>query len=258
MTNQTQPNRWWLAGTPAILLLALPLLALLGAVPWDRVPALVASPDLHAALRVSLQTSLLAVAIGLLGGLPLAYALAWVPFPGRRIVDGLVDLPMVLPPAVAGLALLLTVGRRGLLGPWLDSLGLSVAFSPAAVVLAQLFVAVPFLVRTMTLGFAQIDPAVLDAAAVDGADARQRWRHVALPLAWRSILAGALMGWARALGEFGATIIVAGNLPGRTQTLPLAIYVGFESDPGLALVQATILLVLAVAVLVAVRLWHRT
>jgi molybdate transport system permease protein len=247
---------WWVvAGLPLVLFLTLPLAALLGAVPWPHVPALITDPAVRSALSVSLQTSLVAVGLGLAGGLPLAYALAWIPFPGRRLVDTLIDLPMVLPPAVAGLALLLTVGRRGLLGPWLDSLGLSVAFSPAAVVLAQLFIAVPFIVRTMAIGFAQIDREVLDAAAVDGADGWQRWRHVGLPLAWRSILGGTLMGWARALGEFGATIIVAGNLPGLTQTMPLAIYVGFEFDQGVALTLATLLLALALIVLLAVRVW---
>jgi molybdate transport system permease protein len=255
MSGRYRPNLWAAAGLPLILLLALPLVAMLDAVPWARFPQLLVDPTVRTALQVSLQTSLIAVALGVLGGLPLAYALVWVPFPGRRVIDTLIDLPMVLPPAVAGVALLLTFGRRGLLGPWLESLGLSVAFSPAAVVLAQLFIAVPFIVRTVAIGFAQIDREVLDAAAVDGASSWQRWRYVGLPLAWRSIAGGALMGWARALGEFGATIIVAGNLPGRTQTMPLAIYVGFELDLGIALTLATLLLVAALIVLLAVRTW---
>ncbi len=258
VSGGSRQGLWVLAGLPLLLFLAVPLMALLAAVPWADVPTLLRDPAVFQALGVSLQTSLLAVGLGVLFGLPLAYALVWVPFPGKRIVDVLIDLPMVLPPAVAGVALLLTVGRRGLLGPWLESLGWSVAFSPAAVVLAQLFIAVPFIVRTVAIGFAQIDRDVLDAAAVDGAGSWLRWRYISLPLAWRSVLGGALMGWARALGEFGATIIVAGNLPGLTQTMPLAIYVGFEVEQGVALTLATVLLTLAMVVLLLVRLWLPT
>ncbi len=244
-----------LAALPLCALLVLPLLALLGAAPWASLMATLQSVHLLDALRVSLWTSATATALAVAFGLPLAYLVARHPFPGKRAVDILIDLPMVLPPAVAGIALLLTVGRRGLLGPALAALGWQVAFSPAAVILAQLFVAAPYFVRTAAVGFALVDPDLEQAAALDGGNGWQVWRHVTLPLTARSLAAGALMSWARALGEFGATVIVAGNLPGWTQTMPLAIYVGFEMDLSVALVLSLVLLGLSAVILGAIRGW---
>lgn len=247
-----------LAATPLLALLALPLLALALQAPWATLTATLHGAVLRDALWVSLWTSVTAAVLAVLFGLPLAYAVARCEFFGRRVVDTLIDLPMVLPPAVAGIALLLTVGRLGLLGPLLERLGWQVAFSPTAVILAQLFVAAPFFVRTAALGLAMVDPELEAAAALDGGTGWQIWRHITLPLSGRSLLAGALMAWARALGEFGATIIVAGNLPGWTQTMPLAIYVGFELDLSVAITLALILLGISAAILVTVKGWLGT
>jgi molybdate transport system permease protein len=168
-------------------------------------------------------------------------------------LDTLVDLPMVLPPSVAGIALLLAFGRRGILGQWIDEAGLSIAFTTTAVVLAQTFVAAPFYIKTAIAGFEGVDRELEQAAAVDGASPRQVFTHITVPLCWPVLLGGLVMSWARALGEFGATIIFAGNFPGRTQTMPLAIYIGFELDLGLALTLSIILLAISYLVLFLVK-----
>ncbi len=169
------------------------------------------------------------------------------------MVDTLVDLPMVLPPAVAGIALLLVFGRRGLLGPGLETAGISVVFTPLAVVLAQLFVASPYYVKSAAAGFAEIDRELEQAAALDGATSFGIFRYVTAALAWPALLGGAVMTWARAIGEFGATIIFAGNFPGRTQTMPLAIYLGFERNLDQAVALAFVLMVVSFGVLVFVK-----
>jgi molybdate transport system permease protein len=168
-------------------------------------------------------------------------------------LDTLIDLPMVLPPAVAGIALLLAFGRRGLFGQYLNDMGIDIAFTQTAVVLAQLFVAAPFYVKAAAVGFAAIDQELEQAAALDGANGWQIFRLITLPLAWTALLGGAVMTWARALGEFGATIIFAGNFPGRTQTMPLAIYLGFELDLNIALTLAVILLAVSFLVLLVIK-----
>jgi molybdate transport system permease protein len=169
----------------------------------------------------------------------------------------LVDLPTVLPPAVAGLGLLMAFGRRGLLGGWLAALGMEVAFTTSAVVLAQAFVAAPFFIKAASVGLALVNREQEQAASMDGASALRVFRFVTLPQSWRSFLGGAMLCWARAIGEFGATIIFAGNFPGRTQTMPLAVYMSLEIDLGQALTLAAILLLLSFILLAAVRLFLR-
>jgi molybdate transport system permease protein len=173
--------------------------------------------------------------------------------PGRALVESLIDLPIVLPPTVAGLALLITFGRRGVLGPPLGLLGIELPFTTSAVVLAQLFVAAPLFVRAATAGFGSVSREVTDAAQLDGASPWKTFRYVILPLTSPVLIGGALMTWARALGEFGATIMFAGNLPGRTATMPLAIYGEFERDLDSSIGLAIVLILASAAVLVLFR-----
>jgi molybdate transport system permease protein len=238
---------------PLLMLIALPLVALiLRVTPSDFLAAL-AEPTVGQALQLSFTTTLIATALALLLGTPVAYLLARRRFPGRTALETLLELPMVLPPAVAGIALLVTFGRRGLLGPWLGAVGLDVAFTPAAVVLAQVFVAGPFYIKAATAAFAATDREIEQAAALDGAGPLAVFRHITLPLAIVPLVGGTVMMWARALGEFGATIIFAGNFPGRTQTMPLAIYLGFELDLRVSLTLAIILLATSASVLLLVK-----
>jgi molybdate transport system permease protein len=174
------------------------------------------------------------------------------------VIDTLIDIPTVLPPAVAGVALLMTFGRRGLLGGALDTAGIHIPFTTVAVVMAQTFVAAPFYIKAATIAFADIDAELEQAASLDGADGWQAFRYVILPLAWVALLSGSVMTWARALGEFGATIIFAGNFPGRTQTMPLAIYLGFELNLDTALTLSVILVGTSFLVLMLVKgILHR-
>ncbi|HRW09870.1 MAG TPA: ABC transporter permease [Caldilineaceae bacterium] len=249
-------GRWpWLIGAtvPLALFLLLPLLALL----WRTMPLLLiddlVTESVRLAIRLSLMTSLLTTCTTLLLGTPVAYLLARRRFRGRALLETLIDLPMVLPPAVAGLALLLTFGRRGLVGSYLATLGIELPFTPAAVVMAQTFVAAPFYVKAAMVGFAAVERELEQAAALDGANSWQILRFVTIPLAWSGLFGGLIMTWARALGEFGATIIFAGNFPGRTQTMPLAIYLGFELDLGVALTLSILLLVISFGVLFVVK-----
>jgi molybdate transport system permease protein len=205
------------------------------------------------AIWLSLRTSVIATALSAFLGTPLAYLLARRQVRGRRFLETLLDLPLVLPPAVAGVALLIAFGRRGVIGGFLSSLGLQVTFTPLAVILAQMFVASPFFLRAAIVGFSAVDEELTQAASLDGAGEWALFRHVVLPLAHPALLSGAVLTWARALGEFGATIIFAGNLPGRTQTMPLAIYLGFELDLNVALTLSVILLGFSFLVLLTVR-----
>jgi len=237
---------------PILVLLGLPLLALVVRLDVSDLYQNLTAPTVARALSLSLVTATMTALCALLLGTPLAYLLARRTFRGRRIVDAMVDLPMVLPPAVAGIALLLVFGRRGWLGAPLDGVGISVVFTPVAVVLAQFFVAAPFYIRSAAAGFAEIDSELEQAAALDGASDFAVFRHVTAALAWPAILGGIVMTWARALGEFGATIIFAGNFPGRTQTMPLAIYLGFERNLELAVTLAFLLLATSFTVLLIV------
>ena len=206
------------------------------------------------ALALSLVCSLAATVLSLALGTPLAWLLARFDFPGRRLVRALVTLPMVLPPVVGGVALLLAFGRRGLLGQWLErGLGVSLPFTTAGAVLAETFVAMPFLVVAAEAGFRQVDRRLEEAAAVLGAQPGFSLRRITLPLAAPALRAGAALCWARALGEFGATITFAGNFPGRTQTLPLAVYIALEHDPDAAIALSLVLLAVSIVALVALR-----
>jgi molybdate transport system permease protein len=238
---------------PMLALLALPILALMLRVDVTALLRNLTNPTVQQALMLSITTGTITMLLALVFGTPLALLLGRHRFRGRAILDTLVDLPIVLPPAVAGIALLLVFGRRGWLGPGLELMGMSVVFTPVAVVIAQFFVAAPFYVRTAAAGFAEIDVELEQAAALDGADDFAIFRHVTAALAWPAIAGGAVMTWARAVGEFGATIIFAGNFPGRTQTMPLAIYLGFERDFDLAVTLAFLLLAASFAVLLIVK-----
>jgi molybdate transport system permease protein len=217
-------------------------------------------PVVLAALSLSLGTTAVSLVLTVVLGAPLAYVLARRRFRGSSLLETIVDLPIVLPPSVAGLALLLVFGRRGLIGSSLEVIGLTIPFTTLAVVLAQVFVAAPFFIRSARAGFAAVDRDLEDAARVDGAAERQVFRWITVPLARSALAAGLVMSWARALGEFGATIMFAGNVAGRTQTLPLVVYGQFgagELDASIA--AASILVIAAFGVLVAVRLlgWGR-
>lgn len=242
-----------LASVPLLAFLVLPLLALLLRVSPARLIDNVTDPQVAQAISLSLVTTSATVSVTLLAGTPLAYLLARRSFHGHRLIETLVDLPMVLPPSVAGIALLVAFGRLGLVGRYLSDVGVSIAFTPLAVVLAQLFVAAPFYVKSAAAALAVIDQDLEQAAGLDGASPLRVFLHITLPLAWTGMFGGAVMTWARALGEFGATIIFAGNFPGRTQTMPLAIYLGFELSFDIALTLSAILLATSFVVLFIVK-----
>jgi molybdate transport system permease protein len=214
-------------------------------------------PIVYEAVRLSFMTSSLVMVLALVFGMPLALVLARRKFPGITILDTLVDLPIVLPPAVAGLALLLTFGRRGMLGPALDGLGVQLPFTTAAVIMASLFVAAPFFVRAARSGFLSVPREYEEAARVEGATEWQVFRLVTMPVAAPALFGGAVLCWARALGEFGATIMFAGQFQGRTQTMPLAIYSALESDTDAALGLSVLLLVISAMLLLLFRRWLR-
>jgi molybdate transport system permease protein len=246
---------------PAALLglfLGLPILALVGrAILSGAAAQAVVAPAVATALSLSLATTAASLAITVGLGLPLALVLARRTFRGKWLADAVVDLPIVLPPSVAGLALLLVFGRRGLLGGALDATGIDIAFTVTAVVLAQAFVSTPFFVRSARAGIAAVDADLESAARIDGASEWQVLRRVTLPLAAPAIAGGLVMAWARALGEFGATIMFAGNVEGRTQTLPLLVYGQFQGgDLDGSIAAAAILVVAAFGVLIAVRAFH--
>jgi molybdate transport system permease protein len=245
--------------TPALLgaaLLVLPLAALLLRAPWSALPVALGDPLVRQALRLSLLTATTATALCVLLGVPLAWLLARSRLPGRRVLRALVAVPLVLPPVVGGVALLLLLGRNGVLGRPLAALtGLTVPFTPAAVVLAQVFVALPFLVLAVDGALRGADRRYDEVAATLGGGPWHVFRTVTLPLVAPGVAAGAVLAWARALGEFGATVTFAGSFPGRTQTMPVAVYLALESDPDAALALALLLLAVSVAVLVALR--HR-
>ncbi|MCO5987596.1 molybdate ABC transporter permease subunit [Actinoallomurus spadix] len=242
---------------PALIGLAflvLPLLGLLVRAPWSTLGTRLARPEILDALRLSLLSATLATLLCLLVGVPLAWVLARVDFPGRRLVRALVTVPLVLPPVVGGVALLLALGRNGLVGRWLDRwFGLTLPFTTAGVVLAEAFVALPFLVISVEGAVRAADLRYEDAAATLGASRWTTFRRVTLPLIAPGVGAGAVLCWARALGEFGATITFAGNFPGRTQTMPLAVYLALENDPQAAIVLSLVLLAVSVVVLAGLR-----
>jgi molybdate transport system permease protein len=234
--------------------LALPLIGLVQQVPWGDLWTDLQAPEATAALRLSVVCSLWATLLSVLFGVPIAWVLARVSFPGRSLVRALVLLPLVVPPVVGGVGLYFAFGRDGLAGQYLhDWFGIQITFSTAAVVIAETFVAMPFLVITVEAALRGMDRRYEDAAATLGARPLTVARRVTLPLIWPGLIAGAALAWARALGEFGATITFAGNIRGRTQTIPLAVYLLLESKPNVAIGLSIVLLAVCVAVLALLR-----
>jgi molybdate transport system permease protein len=237
-----------------LALFALPLIGLLFRAPWSEFPDLLSDEVATDALRLSLLSSLAATAIAVVLGVPLAWLLARVVFPGRALVRGLVTLPLVLPPVVGGAALLFALGRRGLIGgPLAEATGLLLPFSIWGVILANTFVAMPFMVITVEGALRSVDQRFEGAAATLGAGRWTVLRRITLPMIAPSLLAGTVLTWARAFGEFGATITFAGNLQGRTQTMPLAVFVALESDRDLAVALSLVMVLVALAVLIGLR-----
>jgi molybdate transport system permease protein len=233
---------------------ALPLLALLIRAPWSDIGPSLSGVGASTALRLSVEVSLLATAISVVLGVPLAWVLARSDVPGRAFLRALVILPIVIPPVVGGIGLLFALGRNGVAGRWLyEALGVQLTFTTAGAIVAATFVSMPLVVLATEAGFRSIDERYEGAAATLGARPWTVLRRVTLPLLAPQLAAGAVLAWARALGEFGATITFAGNLAGRTQTLPLAVYEARQVDPGGAIFLSLILVVLSVAVLVAMR-----
>jgi molybdate transport system permease protein len=244
---------WKLLTLPLLLFITVPLLALFLYTAPAELFAHLNQAQVLQAINLSLLTSVTTTGVTLIAGTPVAYLLAQRRFRFHRLVDTLIDLPTVLPPSVAGVALLMAFGRKGLFGPFLSMLGVNIPFTTVAVIMAQTFIASPFYVKAATIGFASIDPDLKQAAALDGANRWQTFRYVTLPLSWMALLSGGVMTWARALGEFGATIIFAGNFQGRTQTMPLAIYIGFETDLNVALALSVILVCFSFLTLIIVK-----
>ncbi len=242
---------------PALIGLAflvLPVVGLLIKTPWRRLWSLLSADGSWTALRLSLETATLAMAVSLVLGVPLAWLLARARVPARQLVRALVTVPLVLPPVVAGIALLLVFGRHGVLGGFLDrEFGITLPFTTPGVVIAESFVALPYLVVSVESALRSADPQLEEAAATCGANQWQIFRWVTLPSVAPGIAAGAVLAWARALGEFGATITFAGNFPGTTQTMPLAVYLELQQDPDAAIALSLVLLAVSIAVLAVLR-----
>lgn len=247
----------WPLGIPAllaVLFLLVPLAGLLVRAPWRGLPGILADSQVLEALRLSLVCASAATAISLVLGVPLAWVLARSQVRGISVLRALVTLPLVLPPVVGGVALLLAFGRQGILGRYLDEwTGITLPFTTAGVIIAETFVAMPFLIITVEGAFRGANRGYEEAAATLGASRLTVFRTVTIPLIAPSLLAGAVLSWARALGEFGATITFAGNFPGRTQTMPLAVYLALESNPEAAVALSLVLLVVSIAVLAGLR-----
>ncbi len=246
---------WQILAFPLIFLILLPILAIfLRLSPIDLLSSL-QQDQAREAIRLSAVTSLATVVITLFFGTPVAYLLYRRRSKISRVLDTIIDLPTVLPPAVAGVALLIAFGREGFIGRSLYATGISIPFTTIAVILAQTFIAAPLYIKSAALGFASVNCELKKAAALDGANRWQVFRYIMLPISWTSILSGSILTWARALGEFGATIIFAGNLAGRTQTMPLAIYIGFEVNLNVALSLSALLILFSFFVLITLKLF---
>jgi molybdate transport system permease protein len=247
----------WPLAVPAsvgALFLLLPLVALLVRAPWSGLPRILSDAGVLTALRLSLECATAATGVSIVLGVPLAWALARVRGRGISGLRALVTLPLVLPPVVGGVALLLALGRRGLVGQYLDQwFGVTLPFTTAGVIVAETFVAMPFLIITVEGAFRAADRGLEEAAATLGASRLTVFRRVTLPMVTPSLVAGAVLCWARALGEFGATITFAGNFPGVTQTMPLKVYLALESDPEAAIALSLVLLAVSILVLAGLR-----
>lgn len=253
--RRVNPNVFWLllSGLALLLFLVVPLLAILGrSIAGGALAKFLTTPAVVEALQLSLLTTVITLLLAVIFGTPLAYLLARYRFPGKNILDTLIDLPMVLPPAVAGVALLVTLGRRGLVGEWLEQqFNITIGFSTVAVVLAQLFVAAPFYIKAAKAGFESVDTGLETVASTLGSPSLRTFWRITVPLSLPALLGGIVMTWARALGEFGATIMFAGNFQGKTQTMPLAIYSALEGNGGLdqALTLSVILVIVSFSIL---------
>ena len=252
-TTARAPTALWLPAAAAVCFLVLPLAGLLAKAPWSDLGDHLGDPRVAEALRLSVICSFGSLAVAVVVGVPLAWLLARREFRGRSLVRALVTLPLVLPPVVGGVALLLAFGREGLLGEQLDAVGVRLAFTTTGAVLAGAFVAMPFLVLAVEGAIAGLDERYEEVAATLGSSPWRVFMSVTLPLVGPGLAAGAALAWARALGEFGATITFAGNTPGETQTLPLAVYLLLQDDPDAAIAVSLLLLVVSVVVLVALR-----
>lgn len=242
------------AAAIALAVLLVPVAALLIRAPWSDLPDHIASAAVLQALRLSLVTATLAAALSLVLGVPLAWMLARVSFRGRPIIRALVTVPLVLPPVVGGIALLMAFGRQGVVGePAYEVFGLTIPFTMSAVVLAQTFVALPFLIISVEGALRSSDARYDEVAATLGASRWTTFRTITLPMTLPGVVSGLVLAWSRALGEFGATVTFAGNFPGTTRTMPLAIYTARQAEPETSLVLSVILLGISVAVLVALR-----
>ncbi|HEY3009794.1 MAG TPA: ABC transporter permease [Micromonosporaceae bacterium] len=238
----------------AVAFLVLPLTGLIVRAPWGNLWSILRGSNASQALQLSLWTSTVATGVSLVIGVPLAWVLARTDFPGLRLLRALVTLPLVLPPVVGGVALLLAFGRNGFIGRYLDQwFGVTIPFSPTAVIMAETFVAMPFLIVTVEGALRSADRGFEEAAATLGATRMTVFRRITVPLIAPSLGAGAVLCWARAVGEFGATITFAGSFPGRTETMPIAVYYALESDPDAAIVLSLVLLLVSVIVLVTLR-----
>jgi molybdate transport system permease protein len=254
VTRERPPLAVTLLAGVAVAFFVLPIAGLIYRAPWPTALEELTRPESLTALRLSLVVSVIATMLAVLFGVPLAWIYARVPFPGRDVVRALTTLPMILPPIVGGVALLFAFGRTGLVGQLLDAgLGLRLAFTTTGAVLAAAFVATPFLVLTVEAGLRSMDRRYEDAARTLGASRWLVFRRVTFPLIAPSLFAGAVLAWARGLGEFGATITFAGNLPGTTQTLPLAVLIALETRPEVAVMLSLLLLAISLAILVALR-----
>lgn len=253
MRSRTPVLLWILGGLGAVFV-AVPLVALLIRAPWDELGTALSGVGAGSALRLSLVVSLTATALSMALGVPLAWILARAPIPARSVVRAIVVLPVVLPPVVGGIGLLAALGRGGVMGRWLyEALGIQLTFTVWGAIAATTFVSMPLVVLATESGLRSIDRRYERAAMALGASPRYAIRRVVLPMLGPQLAAGAVLAWARALGEFGATITFAGNLAGRTQTLPLAVYQARLTDPGGAIFLSLMLVALSVAVLVAMR-----
>jgi len=253
LSSRWTEKAWLLLAAPLLLFFTVPILQLLTRTTTSQILESLAMENVRLAVWVSLRTTLVSLVIILLFGTPLAYWMGRHNFRLKRLVDTLIDLPTVLPPSVAGVALLITFGRRGIIGGWIEGLGIQIAFTQTAVILAQVFIAAPFYVKAASLGFAGVDQEIIEAAQLDGAHRWHMLRHIMLPITQPALLSGSMLSWARALGEFGATIIFAGNFPGRTQTMPTAIYLGFEMDLQTALSLSAILVLISLISILLVK-----
>jgi len=239
--------------TGTILFFVLPLISLMIRITPEQFVASIMEPDVQSAIMLSLVTAATATIIIVLIGTPLAYLNARVDYPGRTFVETLLDLPIVLPPSVAGIALLVLLGRRGLIGSYLDDFGITIIFTTLAVVIAQVFVAGPLYIRQAKSAFTMVDQVYESAARTLGASPLITFLKVTIPLAWTGLVSGVILSFARAIGEFGATIMVAGNLPGKTQTMPLAIYGLLQNDLAASIALSLVLIAISCIILILIR-----